>query len=118
MFIVGEFLLDDFISDGDILRVAGERRPAKGAFAFAEEGADIGRNKTGEVEGVFQTMFLCLATQVVAVIEHNRSGLLQINHRLAMLNHRIIGTVDVFVRIRSAQRQCLLIGDAVGYVAI
>src|ERR1700682_3855320 len=48
--IVAELLLEGLVCCVDVGRLTGQRHPAKRALAFAEEGAEVGRDKPGEGE--------------------------------------------------------------------
>ena len=82
--VFGEELQDGFVGAVDILRVAGERHPAEGPFALAEQRADVGRHKAGKLEGIVHAVVKGALAQVVAVIEHLRARLLEIQHGLHM----------------------------------
>lgn len=58
----------------DVGRLAGERGPAEGALALAEEGADVGGDEAGEVEGAVVPGEPGLAADGVAVIEDLGAG--------------------------------------------
>ena len=91
----------------DVLRIAAERNPAERTFSFAKERADVFRNETGNIEGVFDAGFLRLGANVVAIIESDRAAFLQFQHRVDVLSHRLHRALDVFIRILRAQARSL-----------
>ena len=70
-FIVRERLQHRSISPENVLRIAGERCPAKRSFPVAEERTDVCRNESGDVEGILHPSRLRLAADVVSVIERH-----------------------------------------------
>src|SRR3546814_15808320 len=67
--IVGDQFLHLGVGPVDVLRVAREGGPAEGADAAAEEGADVGRHETREVEGLGDAFIQRHLADVVAVVE-------------------------------------------------
>src|SRR5262249_24594070 len=54
---------------GDVVRIPGERRPAEGSHAEAEQRPDVGRDEARVRERVLYPGFLPLTPKVVAVVE-------------------------------------------------
>jgi hypothetical protein len=50
--VLREEIQDGLVGDADVLGVAAERHPAEGAFALAEERADVGGHEAGIGEGI------------------------------------------------------------------
>ena len=82
MRIVGDQLLHALIGLVDVFRIAGERGPAEGPDAAAEQRADIGRNEARKSEGVLEAHVEGHLADVVAVVEGRHAGLVEIEHRL------------------------------------
>ena len=68
--VVGELLEDGPVGGADVGRVAGQRRPAEGTFALAEERADVGGHEARVVERPVHAGQPGLGPQAVAVVEH------------------------------------------------
>lgn len=80
MFIVGEELKNSLIGGVDIFGVAREGHPAEGAFALAEERANVGGDRARVVKRVCEAIIKCALSQIVAIIKHNGSFLLPVEH--------------------------------------
>ena len=50
--VVAKLAHDRLVGAVDVFRVAGERRPAKGTFALAEERPDVRRHEARVVKGI------------------------------------------------------------------
>ena len=92
-----------FISLVNIFRVTRKRHPAEGPLAFAEERANISRNKAGEVEGFLNALVISPLANIVAVIKSDRARFLHADHRLNMFCHGLQRKFDVFLRVGLAQ---------------
>src|SRR5689334_13143387 len=67
--IVGKHLEREIVGLANVLRIAGERDPAKGSLAFTKQWANVLRHKAGNVERVLATGVERLLADVVAVVE-------------------------------------------------
>ena len=85
--VVGELPHHHFVGLVDVFRVAGERHPAEGTLAFAEQGSYVGWHEAREVEGVFHTRFVGPLANVVAVVEDHSTLLLEVEHGAHMAAH-------------------------------
>ena len=70
--------------------IAGERHPAERALALAEERPDERRHEAGIAE-VGDTRILRFAAEVVAVVEENGPGALELEHRAHLRGDRLVG---------------------------
>ena len=68
--------------------ITGQRRPAEGPAARAEQWTDIGRHEPGEVEGAGVPGQLGLAANGIAVVEDLGAGVLETDHGLDVGGHR------------------------------
>ena len=114
--IFGEELHQGGIGLQDVIRIARQGGPAEGALALAEEGADEGRHEAGEVEGIGHPGFMRLLADVVAVVEDDRSRLLEGEHGSHVIGHRRHGAADVLVRVALAERVGFCQADASRHV--
>src|SRR5580698_9689536 len=85
--VVGDQLSHLRIGLVDVLRVAGERGPAKGSYAAAEQRADILGHESRYVEGPGDPFILGDLPQVVAVIEYRHALRLEAQQLLDVLRH-------------------------------
>ncbi|SAT51600.1 Uncharacterised protein [Klebsiella variicola] len=83
----------------DIFRVAGKGNPTEWPFAFTEQRADVGRDKTREIKGVFNALFFGDLADIVAVIEGGDPHMVKIEHGLDMFCHRSAGGFHHGLRI-------------------
>ena len=95
------------VGTGDVLGISTQSNPAEWTFSFAKERADILRNKTGNIVGVLDAGILGLGANVIAIIEGDGTALLQFQHRVDVLSHRLHRTLHVSIRIFRAQRDGL-----------
>jgi len=86
--VVGEQLQHRLVGRGECRRVAGERSPAKRAFALAEERPDVGGHEPRELPSAHVAAQLGLSANRVAVVEDLGAGVLEPDHRLDMQRHR------------------------------
>ena len=103
MIIFWEQLQDRFIGRVDILLLTRERHPAERSLALAEQRADIGRHKAGELEGIADAVVISLLADIVAIIEDLRAGSLEIEHCMHVLRHRLHCHLFIPFRIGLAQ---------------
>ena len=101
--VVGEELQDRAVGPGDVGRVAGQRDPAERPAALAELRPDEGRHEARVVEGVGDAGLLRLGAQVVAVVEDDRAGALEGEHRPDVGGHRAARSPLVLVGQGGAQ---------------
>ena len=101
----------------DVSWLAGQGRPPEWPFPLAEEWSDEGRHESGEVEGIRHTRLLGLCADVVAVVEDDRTGALEGEHGPDVLGDGLHGPMQVRVRIRCAEIEGLLEGEAGGHIA-
>ena len=80
--VVGEQLEDGPIGPEDVGRVAGQRGPAERAATLAELRPDEGGHEARIVERVLDARLEGERAQVVAVVEDDRAGPLEGEHRL------------------------------------
>jgi hypothetical protein len=116
--VVREHLERRFVGDADVLRVAGERRPAERSAPFTEQRPDVLGDEAGNVERVGDARLARLRPDVVAVVERNRAALLQREQGAHMVGHRRHRPCDVVVRIPIAQPVRFVEAEAVRHVAI
>ncbi len=114
--VLGEELLERGVGDLDVLRVAGERDPAERAEAFAEEGADVGGHEAGEGEGAVVAGLARFVADRVAVVEHLGAAVLELDHRLHVLGHGLLGAQRELLRILVGLALPVLEADADGQV--
>src|SRR5215469_15522765 len=72
----------------DVLRISTQSNPAERTFPLAKKRADVLRNEPGDIVSVLDTGFFCLRTDVIAIIEGDRTAFLQFQHRADVLSHR------------------------------
>src|SRR5471030_3009778 len=75
----------------DVLRIARQCSPTERTDAAAEQRTDVSRDEAWEVEGVFHAFFLRHLTDVVAVVEGRYAHFLEVQHRLNVHRHRLLG---------------------------
>ena len=90
--VVGEELEDGAVGPQDVGRIAGQRDPAERAAALAELRPDERRHEARVVERVRDAGLLGLGAQVVAVVEDDRAGALEVEHRPDVGGHRADAT--------------------------
>ena len=115
--IVGEELEDGAIGPRDVGRIARQRRPAERPAALAELRPDERRHEARVVERVGDARLLGLGAQVVAVVEDDRAGALEGEHRADMGGHRATRPPLVLVGQDAAQLERVGEGHLVGDVA-
>src|SRR5271170_6153523 len=103
--VFGEEIEDQFVGAVNVFGIAGERDPAKRPLAYAEERADVLGHETGDSEGVFYAGKFGLGSQVVAVVECDRTAPLQLEHRVDVLAHGFHRTTCVLFGVALAQAQ-------------
>src|SRR5262245_29443865 len=72
----------EIVRELDIAWISRERSPSEWAASFGKHGADVGRNESWKVVGVFNSTFISHGPNVVAVVERDGAALLHIEHRL------------------------------------
>lgn len=87
--VLGEEVEDGLVGLGDVLRVAGERRPAEWALALAEQRPDVRGDEPGEGEGPVVARQPGLAADRVAVVEDLGAGVHEADHCLDVPGHRL-----------------------------
>ena len=90
----------------DVFGIAGERDPAEGTGAGAEERANVFGHEAGDEEGVGAAGVEGEAADVVAVVEGDGAGALQGEHGVDVDDHGCGGAADVFFRIAFAELRC------------
>src|SRR5262249_58498329 len=78
--VVLERLHERSIRRVDVLGITGERDPAERPLSLAEEGTDEGGNEAG-IREVVHARVLRLEPDVVAAVEEDAAGSLQLEHR-------------------------------------
>ncbi|RMU34474.1 hypothetical protein ALP30_01526 [Pseudomonas syringae pv. primulae] len=116
--VVRDQLFDLGVGLVDVLRITRQRGPAERPDATAEQRADVGRNETGEVEGIGDADFFGHLANVVAVVEGRNAGLLERQHGFDVLGHRLLGGLDHFGRLAHRTGAVLVPGPAFGQVAV
>ena len=91
VFVLGEQFLDLGVGLADVFRVTRQRHPAERALAFAEQRADVGGHKAGEVERVLHAFVKRHLADVVAVVHHRDAHVLEVEHGLHMHGARLGG---------------------------
>src|ERR1700722_10053335 len=76
-FVVGKKLERQFVGDGDVFGIAGERDPSEGTLAGAEERANVFGHEAGDEESVGASSVKGEAADVIAVVKGDRAGALQ-----------------------------------------
>lgn len=94
--VLREEVEDGAVGAVDVAWVAGQRRPAEGAPALAEQRADVGGDEAGEGEGPLVARELRLAADGVAVVEDLGARVLEADHRLDVPGHRLAGALGEF----------------------
>src|SRR5437773_1940704 len=77
-FIFGKRFKRGVISPIDVFGIAGQRYPPEWAAAFAEERADVLWHEAGDAKGIGDAGCHGLSTDVVAVLEGDGTGFLQV----------------------------------------
>src|SRR3974390_1402712 len=115
VFVLREHFEDQLIGARDVRTFSGKCRPAERTFAFAEQGANVGRNKAGKIISLFHSSFVSESADVVAVVEGDRTEFMQIEHALDVLAHGGDGVLAIFQRVGFAKFkrlvECHSIGD-------
>ena len=96
----------------------GQAGPPERAGPAGEQRPDVGQHEARVGERVGEAHVLRLAAQPVAVVEDDRPGVHQVDHRPAVHRHRLAGPVDVLRRLGRPQLQRLLQRHAVRHVAV
>ena len=86
--VVGNKLLDLRVGAVDVLGVPGQRDPAEGADAAAEQRPDVGGHEAGEVERVLDPVVAGDLADVVAVVEYRDAHALKAQQVPDMVLHR------------------------------
>ena len=87
----------------DVRRVAGERDPAERSATLGEERTDVFGNEARIAESIREAGLLCLASQVVPVVERDRAALRERDDRRAVPGDRLARPPNVALRIARAQ---------------
>ena len=82
MLILREQLLDLGVGLVNILRIAGQRNPAKRSPAFAKHRPNIGRHEAGEVERIFHAGIERDLADIVAIVDGRYPHRMEIEHGL------------------------------------
>ncbi len=106
--VLREHLEHEIVGGVNVGRIAGERRPAEGAAAFAEERTDVGGHEAGEIECVFHAVIEGELADVVAVIEGDGAHLLELEHAFDVAGHGVERLLEVGLRVGLAQRRSRL----------
>ncbi len=114
--VVGEQLDQRPVGRLDVLRVAGERRPAERAAPLLEERPDVGGDEAGEGERPVVAALAGLVADRVAVVEDLGARVLEADHRLDVTGHGGAGPLGEGGGVGGGQRAPLLDGDALGQV--
>jgi hypothetical protein len=115
--VVGEQLEDRAIGASDVGWVAGQGDPAERTAALAELRSDERRHEARVIECVGDAGLLRLRAQVVPVVEDDRAGALEVEHRPDVGRHRATRAALVFVGEGGAQLQGVGQGHLVRDVA-
>ena len=99
--VLGEELHQGTVGAQDVGRIATQGDPAEGAVPLAEEGPDERRHEPRIVEGVLDPGVPGHRPQVVAVVEDDRTGPLELEHRPDVGGHRSHRALDVDVGLGS-----------------
>src|SRR6266850_707937 len=83
----------------NIIRISGERDPAKRSLAFTEERTNVLRYKSRNLKCVETTGIECLLTYVVAIVEGDGTAAFQREHRFDMPGHRLCRLLNIRLRI-------------------
>jgi hypothetical protein len=116
--VVRELVEDRAVSGGDVGRVAGQRDPAEGPLALAEERADVGGHEARIGERALEPAEARLGAQAVAVVEDLGARVEEPHHGGAVRGHRGARVPDVLVGRAAAQRLGLVACQAVRDVAV
>ncbi len=101
--VIGEELHQGAVGAQDVGRIAAQGDPAEGPVALAEEGPDERRHEPGVGEGILDAGLLGHRPEVVAIVEDDGAGALELEHRPDVGGHRAHRALDVEVRLGGAQ---------------
>ena len=93
MGVFREKLQNSLIGTPNILLIPRERHPPEWSLALAEQWADVSRNETGELEGIFKTPLTSFVSYRVSIVKHLGTLGHKANHCRHMLCHRLFGTL-------------------------
>ena len=102
----GNKLKREIVRHVDVFGIAGERDPAEGAGAGAEERTNVLGDEAGDEKGVGASGVEGEAADVVAVVEGDGAGALQGEHGIDVDNHGCGGAANVFFGIAVAEFRC------------
>ncbi len=102
----------------NIFRVSGKRRPAKRPLAFAEQRANVRGHKSRIRKRLGKSRFQRLSAQVIAIVEDHSPTPLELNHGFRVLDHGLLATPHILLRIALAQLQRVLEAQSVRHIAI
>ena len=103
MLVLGEHFQHQLIRSCDIRSLSRKRRPAKRSFALAKQRPNVGGHKSRKVVGVLHALLKRKRPNIVSVIKRHRAQLLQIQHSLNVLRHRLHRMFLVLIRIFFSQ---------------
>ena len=115
--IVGEHLEYGPVGDANVFGVARQGDPAERSLALAEEGADVLRHESANLEGIADAGLDGLRADVVAVVKHDRAALLPRAHGGDVRAHAADRAALVVGRIAGAQTRRLTQREAGRHVA-
>ncbi len=118
MAVAGHQFLHLGVGAVDVLGVAGERHPAEGTHAAAEQWPDISRDEAGEIEGVLDADVARHLADVVAVIDGGDARLVEGQHGAHLRRHRGLGRSGHALGIARAPRLPLRDAPARGQIAV
>ena len=95
--IVREEIKNCFIGCVDVFFFTRERHPTEGAFAFTEQWANIGGNKSGESKCAIESTLARFVADRVAVIEYFRTTVHKTHHGFNVLSHGLLRTFGEFL---------------------
>src|SRR5271166_1189430 len=116
--VVREHLQDQIVGGVDVGGIAGERRPAKRAAAFAEERPNVGGHEAREIVGVLHAMLKSEGANVVPVVEGDGAHLLELEHAFNVAGHGVERLLDIGLGIALAQLESGFERHAARYVAV
>src|ERR1700730_4209808 len=87
MLVVREHLQYQLIGARNVGGFTRQCCPPERAFAFAEQGTNIGGHKTREIVSVFEPLFVGEGADIVSIVERNCAEVLQIEHAFDMFRH-------------------------------
>ena len=97
--IVRELLDDGAVGGGDVRRVTGEGHPSERTLALAEQRPDVSGHEARKLEGTKAATKPRLRSQAVAVVEHLRAVVEEIDHGIDVTRHALAGSLDVGLRV-------------------